>query len=264
MALDIYDSQYLLILAPSLVIAFMFLFFWLFMKETSYDEVLAKQKRDLKLPPSKPDSRKKSEKKKSKKKESASGVGGGGGGSEEDLPDFDVADVGSGSVMEAEEEPVVEISPVLSAYVPLSMPPEATAGVRERKKEKKKAAKAAAAAAAAATAAAQSTDEPEVNDSNVISSKTEQPPQSSPPPVQQEVQVQVQAAQAPLQAQAPPPASGKKKEKKKQKAEAGELPVLSTSTFLERNFVFNTGDVSVGNDSYVVIGSDNPGWLFLK
>ena len=43
MALDIYDSQYLLILAPSLVIALMFLFFWLFMKETSYDEVLAKR-----------------------------------------------------------------------------------------------------------------------------------------------------------------------------------------------------------------------------
>ncbi|MEQ2162366.1 hypothetical protein GOODEAATRI_018940 [Goodea atripinnis] len=54
--MDIYDSQYLLILAPSLVIALMFLFFWLFMKETSYDEVLARQKRDLKLPPTKPDS----------------------------------------------------------------------------------------------------------------------------------------------------------------------------------------------------------------
>uniref|UniRef100_A0A8K9WMG3 Ribosome receptor lysine/proline rich domain-containing protein n=1 Tax=Oncorhynchus mykiss TaxID=8022 RepID=A0A8K9WMG3_ONCMY len=71
MALDIYDSQYLVILAPSLVIALIFLFFWLFMKETSYDEVLARQKRDLKLPPSKPDTRKKNDKKKSKKKESS-------------------------------------------------------------------------------------------------------------------------------------------------------------------------------------------------
>lgn len=235
MALDIYDSQYLLILAPSLVITLMFLFFWLFMKETSYDEVLAKQKRDLKLPPSKPDTRKKSEKKKSKKKENASGGGGGGGGeSEEDLRDFDVADVGNSSMMEVEEEPAPEITPVPSAYVPLSVPPEAPAGVRERKKKEKKAAKAAAAAAAAAAATAAahspSSDEPEVNDSNMISRKTEQPlavsKQSSPPPVQHEVQVQVQAAQAPLQAQSPPPpVSGKKEKKKKQKAEAGELPV---------------------------------------
>ncbi|TNM95460.1 hypothetical protein fugu_016543 [Takifugu bimaculatus] len=106
MAVDIYDSQYLLILAPSLVIALMFLFFWLFMKETSYDEVLAKQKRDLKLPPSKPDTRKKNEKKKSKKKESASGGGGGGGGeSEEDLRDFDGNDGGNGPAPEVEEEP---------------------------------------------------------------------------------------------------------------------------------------------------------------
>ncbi|MBN3298809.1 KTN1 protein, partial [Amia calva] len=51
MAMELYDSQYLLILAPSLVIALMFLFFWLFMKETSYDEVLARQKRDHKPPP---------------------------------------------------------------------------------------------------------------------------------------------------------------------------------------------------------------------
>ncbi|KAM8736552.1 kinectin isoform 2-T2 [Acanthopagrus schlegelii] len=228
MAVDIYDSQYLLILAPSLVIALMFLFFWLFMKETSYDEVLARQKRDLKLPPSKPDTRKKNEKKKSKKKESASGGGGGGGGggeSEEDLRDFDVADGANSSALEVEEEPVATPDPsppVPIAYVPLSVSPEAPVGLRERKKKEKKAAKAAAAAAAAAAATAPS-EEPEVNGSKPVSRKTEAPlatsKQSSPPSPQLEVQIQVQASQAPVQAQTPPPVSGKKKEKKKQKVE---------------------------------------------
>lgn len=228
MAVDIYDSQYLLILAPSLVIALMFLFFWLFMKETSYDEVLARQKRDLKLPPSKPDTRKKNEKKKSKKKESASGGGGGGGGggeSEEDLRDFDVADGANSSALEVEEEPVATPDPsppVPIAYVPLSVSPEAPVGLRERKKKEKKAAKAAAAAAAAAAATAPS-EEPEVNGSKPVSRKTEAPlatsKQSSPPSPQLEVQIQVQASQAPAQAQTPPPVSGKKKEKKKQKVE---------------------------------------------
>ncbi|XP_041809387.1 kinectin isoform X7 [Chelmon rostratus] len=231
MAVDIYDSQYLLILAPSLVIALMFLFFWLFMKETSYDEVLARQKRDLKLPPSKPDTRKKNEKKKSKKKETASGGGGGGGGggeSEEDLRDFDVADGANSSTLELEEEPAPEATPeptppTPTAYVPISVSPEAPVGLRERKKKEKKAAKAAAAAAAAVTAP--SSEEPEVNGSKPASRKTEPPlaasKQSSPPSPQLEVQVQVQvqATQAPVQAQTPPQVSGKKKEKKKQKSE---------------------------------------------
>nr|XP_046269973.1 kinectin isoform X2 [Scatophagus argus] len=241
MAVDIYDSQYLLILAPSLVIALMFLFFWLFMKETSYDEVLAKQKRDLKLPPSKPDTRKKNEKKKSKKKESASGGGGGasggggGGESEEDLRDFDVADGANSSTLEVEEEPAPVVipdpaPPTPTAYVPVSVSPEAPAGLRERKKKEKKAAKAAAAAAAAAVAAASATaftappsEESEPNGSKPVSRKTEvslaASKPSSPPAPQLEVQVQVQAAQAPVQAQTPPQVSGKKKEKKKQKAE---------------------------------------------
>ncbi|XP_072314108.1 kinectin isoform X2 [Eucyclogobius newberryi] len=225
MAVDIYDSQYLLILAPSLVVALMFLFFWLFMKETSYDEVLAKQKRDLKLPPAKPDTRKKTDKKKSKKKESA--AVGGGGESEEDVRDFDGVDGANSSSQEMDEEPTIQATPApVAAYVPLvsSEPP---AGPRERKKNKK-AAKAAAAAAAAATAAAASspapTEEPEVNGTKQASSKSEAPPlidtkQSSPPSplIQAEVQVQVQSA-APVQAQqTPPPSSGKKK--KKQKAE---------------------------------------------
>ncbi|XP_045918649.1 kinectin isoform X3 [Micropterus dolomieu] len=223
MAVDIYDSQYLLILAPSLVIALMFLFFWLFMKETSYDEVLARQKRDLKVPPSKPDTRKKNEKKKSKKKESASGSGGGGGESEEDLRDFDVTDGATSSAVEVEEEPApvaTPAPPTPTPYVPVSVSPESSVGLRERKKKEKKAAKAAAAAAAATT---RSSEEPEVNGSKPVGRKTEPPltasKQSSPLSAQLEVQVQVQATQAPVQGQTPPQISGKKKEKKKQKAE---------------------------------------------
>uniref|UniRef100_A0A8D3CQE0 Kinectin 1 n=1 Tax=Scophthalmus maximus TaxID=52904 RepID=A0A8D3CQE0_SCOMX len=219
MALDIYDSQYLLILAPSLVIALMFLFFWLFMKETSYDEVLARQKRDLKLPPSKPDTRKKNEKKKSKKKESTSGGGSGGSGggeSEEEMRDFDVAD--------GVNNPA---PPTPTPHVPVAVSSEPPAGLRERKKKEKKAARAAAAAVAAAAASAAATaspsEGPEVNGSKVVSRKVEQPlaasKQSNPPSPQLEVQIQVQAAQAPVQAQTPPQISGKKKEKKKQKAE---------------------------------------------
>ncbi|KAK5916734.1 hypothetical protein CgunFtcFv8_011687 [Champsocephalus gunnari] len=225
MALDIYDSQYLLILAPTLIIALMFLFFWLFMKETSYDEVLARQKRDLKLPPSKPDTRKKNDKKKSKKRESASGGGGGGRGggeSEEDLQDFDLAD--GTNAMEVEEEPTPVATPdpapeTPTPYVPVSASPEAPVGLRERKKKDKKAAKAAAAAAAAAA----SSEEPEMNGSKPVSRKAEQTlsagKQSSPPSPLLEVEVQVQSVQAPVQAQTPPQTSGKKKDKKKQKAE---------------------------------------------
>ncbi|XP_029349825.1 kinectin isoform X2 [Echeneis naucrates] len=237
MAVDIYDSQYLFILAPSLVIALMFLFFWLFMKETSYDEVLARQKRDLKLPPSKPDTRKKNEKKKSKKKESATGGGGGvGGESEEDLRDFDMAEGANSSTLEVEEEPALVVtpdlaSPTLTPYVPVPSSTEAPAGLRERKKKEKKAAKAAAAASAAAAAAAAAaatavtpSDGPEVNGSKPVSCRAEPPlavsKQSSPPSPQVEVQVQVQAAPAPVQAQTPPQVSGRKKERKKQKAEA--------------------------------------------
>ncbi|XP_026210370.1 kinectin isoform X2 [Anabas testudineus] len=227
MAMDIYDSQYLLILAPSLVIALMFLFFWLFMKETSYDEVLARQKRDLKLPSSKPDTRKKNEKKKSKKKESVSG-GGGGAESEEDLREFDLADVANSSALEVEEEPapVATSDPAPSTptpYVPVLVSTEAPTSLRERKKKEKKATKA---AAATATAISSLSEEPEVNGSKPVSHKAEPAlsvsKQSSLPSPQLEVQVQVQVSQAPLQAppQAPPQISGKKKEKRKQKADS--------------------------------------------
>ncbi|XP_033843587.1 kinectin isoform X1 [Periophthalmus magnuspinnatus] len=221
MAVDIYDSQYLLILAPSLVIALMFLFFWLFMKETSYDEVLAKQKRDLKLPAAKPDTRKKTDKKKSKKKESATvggGGGGGGGESEEDVRDFEVADVSNSSPLEMEEEPIIQPtpSPVPAAYAP-PVSAEPPAGLRERKKNKKNK------NAAATTMTPAIIEEPEVNGTKQVSIKAEAPvseskqPTPPSPHIQAEVQVLVQSA-SPVQAQqTPPPSSGKKK--KKQKAE---------------------------------------------
>ncbi|XP_070301272.1 kinectin isoform X7 [Salvelinus sp. IW2-2015] len=210
MALDIYDSQYLVILAPSLVIALIFLFFWLFMKETSYDEVLARQKRDLKLPPSKPDTRKKNDKKKSKKKESSSGGGGGGGGeSEEDLRDFDMADAVSSST--AEEEEPTPMAPPTPVPVPVAAPAEAPAGVRERKKKEKKAAKAAAAPPA---------EEPEVNGSKPAGRKAEPPaPVAKPSPPSPQLDHQSQPS---CQAQTPPQPSGKKKKEKKQKTESVE------------------------------------------
>ncbi|XP_038147275.1 kinectin isoform X1 [Cyprinodon tularosa] len=235
MALDIYDSQYLLILAPSLVIALMFLFFWLFMKETSYDEVLARQKRDLKLPSAKPDSRKKNEKKKSKRKEvSGGGSGGGGGGeSEEDLRDFDMSD-GLSPNVEAEEEPepLVTLDPSPPApSAEISASSEAPSGLRERKKKEKKAAKAAAAAAAAAAlAAASHLEESEINDSKPVNNKREPSPlaskQVSPTSLQMEMQVQVQAVQAPIQTQTPPQTSGKKRDRKKQKVESADIQQL--------------------------------------
>ncbi|XP_043118462.1 kinectin isoform X3 [Puntigrus tetrazona] len=217
MALDMADSQYLLILAPSLVIALMFLFFWLFMKETSYDEVLARQKRDLKLPPTKPDTRKKNEKKKNKKKESGgSGVGGGGGGeSEEDLRDFDTSDATSPASNDEDSE-AVPVSPPVAAPV-LAEPP---SGIRERKKkEKKPKASPAPAPVAAPTVAPLSrttpttlpvSEEPEVNGSKPAAHKEQPIPltkQASPP-----------------QPQATPPAPTETVSKKKAKKQKKEHP----------------------------------------
>lgn len=216
MALDIADSQYLLILAPSLVIALMFLFFWLFMKETSYDEVLAHQKRDLKLPPAKPDTRKKNEKKKNKKKETGgSGVGGGGGGeSEEDLRDFDTADATNPASNDEDSEAVPVIPPVAAPV--LAEPP---SGIRERKKKEKKP-KVSPAAAPTVVPLSRTTpttppasEEPEVNGSKPVVRKEQPLPltkQSSPP-----------------QPQTTPPApteTTSKKKAKKQKSESEEHP----------------------------------------
>lgn len=205
MAIDMADSQYLLILAPSLVIALMFLFFWLFMKETSYDEVLARQKRDLKLPPVKTDARKKSEKKKNKKKESSGSGGGGGGESEEDLRDFDTSDATTPASNEEESE-VVPLVP----RVPTPVQAEPPAVVRERKKKEKKAK-----AAATAVSPPVTSEEPEVNGSKPAFVRKEQPlpltKQLSPP-----------QPLAPAPAPIPTETTGKKKAKK-QKSETGKF-----------------------------------------
>ncbi|XP_007252563.3 kinectin isoform X1 [Astyanax mexicanus] len=206
MAIDIADSQYLLILAPSLVIALMFLFFWLFMKETSYDEVLARQKRDLKLPPIKTDARKKSEKKKNKKKESG---GSGGGESEEDLRDFDVSDATTPASNDEESE--VPVSPPVVTPVQAEPP----AVVRERKKKEKKA-KAANTAASSPPAhpPPATSEEPEVNGSKSAAGRKEHTLPLSKQP-------------SPPQPQATPPASTEtagRKKAKKQKSETEEHP----------------------------------------
>ncbi|XP_035407025.1 kinectin isoform X2 [Cygnus atratus] len=120
--MEFYESTYFIILIPSVVITVIFLFFWLFMKETLYDEVLAKQKRDLKFPPAKSD-KKKTEKKKNKKKEAQNGNIHE-SDSESTPRDFKLSDA-----LGTDEEHVVP--------VPLSMT-EASSGVRERKKKEKK------------------------------------------------------------------------------------------------------------------------------
>ncbi|NXK02495.1 KTN1 protein, partial [Herpetotheres cachinnans] len=120
--MEFYESTYFIILIPSVVITVIFLFFWLFMKETLYDEVLAKQKRDLKFPPAKTD-KKKTEKKKNKKKEAQNGNIHE-SDSESTPRDFKLSDA-----LSTDEEHV--------APVPLSVT-EASTSVRERKKKEKK------------------------------------------------------------------------------------------------------------------------------
>ncbi|KFQ58707.1 Kinectin, partial [Pelecanus crispus] len=120
--MEFYESTYFIILIPSVVITVIFLFFWLFMKETLYDEVLAKQKRDLKFPPTKTD-KKKTEKKKNKKKEAQNGNIHE-SDSESTPRDFKLSDA-----LSTDEEHVTP--------VPLSVT-EASTGVRERKKKEKK------------------------------------------------------------------------------------------------------------------------------
>ncbi|XP_048455757.1 kinectin isoform X3 [Rhincodon typus] len=120
--MEFYDSQYLLIIIPAVVIAIIFLFFWLFMKETSYDEILAKQKRDVKFVPAKVD-KKKSEKKKNKKKENPN----------ENLHESDsesaTRDLELMDALTPDDEPPVHV--VLPVV-------EVSAGLKERKKKDKK------------------------------------------------------------------------------------------------------------------------------
>ncbi|XP_062824698.1 kinectin isoform X2 [Anolis carolinensis] len=120
--MEFYESTYFIVLVPSVVIAVIFLFFWLFMKETLYDEALAKQKRDQKFPPAKID-KKKAEKKKSKKKEAQNGTLHE-SDSESTPRDFKLSDA-----LGAEDEHL------LPSQLGVT---EAPAGLRERKKKEKK------------------------------------------------------------------------------------------------------------------------------
>ncbi|NWU12926.1 KTN1 protein, partial [Cephalopterus ornatus] len=120
--MEFYESTYFIILIPSVVITVIFLFFYLFMKETLYDEVLAKQKRDLKFQPTKAD-KKKTEKKKNKKKEAQNGNIHE-SDSESAPRDFKLSDA-----LSTDEE---HVTPVPSGAA------EAPTGVRERKKKEKK------------------------------------------------------------------------------------------------------------------------------
>uniref|UniRef100_A0A8C3LEU1 Kinectin 1 n=1 Tax=Chrysolophus pictus TaxID=9089 RepID=A0A8C3LEU1_CHRPC len=121
--MEFYESTYFIILIPSVVITVIFLFFWLFMKETLYDEVLAKQKRELKFPPTKSD-KKKTEKKKNKKKEAQNGNIHE-SDSESTPRDFKLSDA-----LGSDEEHVGPVS--------LSATEASSAGIRERKKKEKK------------------------------------------------------------------------------------------------------------------------------
>lgn len=120
--MEFYESTYFIVLIPSVVITVIFLFFWLFMKETLYDEVLAKQKREQKLIPTKTD-KKKAEKKKNKKKEIQNGNLN--ESDSETVPrDFKLSDA-----LAVEDEQLVP--------VPLNVV-ETSSSVRERKKKEKK------------------------------------------------------------------------------------------------------------------------------
>ncbi|XP_030666875.1 kinectin isoform X6 [Nomascus leucogenys] len=120
--MEFYESAYFIVLIPSIVITVIFLFFWLFMKETLYDEVLAKQKREQKLIPAKTD-KKKTEKKKNKKKEIQNGNLH--ESDSESVPrDFKLSDA-----LAVEDDQVVP--------VPLNVI-ETSSSVRERKKKEKK------------------------------------------------------------------------------------------------------------------------------
>ncbi|XP_021036826.1 kinectin isoform X5 [Mus caroli] len=120
--MELYESTYFVVLIPSVVITVIFLFFWLFMKETLYDEVLAKQKREQKLISTKTD-KKKAEKKKNKKKEIQNGTLH--ESDSEHIPrDFKLSDASP-----VEDEQFVP--------APLSVA-ETSSSVRERKKKEKK------------------------------------------------------------------------------------------------------------------------------
>ncbi|NXK91780.1 KTN1 protein, partial [Formicarius rufipectus] len=120
--MEFYESNYFIVLIPCLVIAVIFLFFWLFMKETLYDEVLAKQRRDLKFPPTKAD-KKKTEKKKNKKKEAQNGA----------IHESD----SEGAARELKLSDALSTEEEQGSAVPSAVP-EAPPALRERRKKEKK------------------------------------------------------------------------------------------------------------------------------
>ncbi|XP_075048808.1 kinectin isoform X4 [Mixophyes fleayi] len=120
--MEFYESMYFTILFPLVVVLVLFLLFWLSMKETSYDEILEKQKKDQKLPVIKID-KKKTDKKKNKKKESQNG------NLQESDSETAMRDFDLGDALSSEEEHVVP-APVIQT--------ETVANVRERKKKDKK------------------------------------------------------------------------------------------------------------------------------
>ncbi|XP_063804037.1 kinectin isoform X10 [Pseudophryne corroboree] len=120
--MEFYESMYFTILFPLVIVLVIFLLFWLSMKETSYDEILEKQKKDQKLPFIKVD-KKKTDKKKNKKKESQNG------NLHESDSEAATRDFDLGDALSSEEEHVVP-APVIQA--------ETTTNVRERKKKDKK------------------------------------------------------------------------------------------------------------------------------
>lgn len=203
MAVELYDSQYLLILAPSLVIALIFLFFWLFMKETSYDEVLARHKTQFKYPSVRPDVRKKNDRKKSKKKEGGGGGGGGGGDSEEEMRDADTPEANTSAVSEEEDlaDVVAIAAPAVMATSPVQAEP--AVGVRKRRERRQK---------APPNATTPAAEEQEVNSSKPFPTSKADPPtpvikQLTPPPQQN---------RPPTKAE-----TGSKKKAKKLKTETG-------------------------------------------
>ncbi|XP_076155534.1 kinectin isoform X1 [Alosa pseudoharengus] len=213
MAVELYDSQYLLILAPSLVVALIFLFFWLFMKETSYDEVLARHKTQFKYPSVRPEVRKKNDRKKSKKKEGGGGGGGGGGGeSEEEIRDADTPEASASAVSEEEEDVVASVTPVVTATAPVQAEP--AAGLRKRRERKQK---------TAPSAVAPASEELDVNSSKPLPISKADPP----PPV-------VKQLTPPPQQNRPPTKSetGSKKKAKKLKTETAEEPAGETKSHL--------------------------------
>ncbi|XP_071601333.1 kinectin isoform X13 [Heliangelus exortis] len=121
--MEFYESTYFIVLIPFVVITVIFLSFWLFMKETLYDEVLAKQKRDLKFPPTKTD-KKKIEKKKNKKKEAQNG------NIHESDSESTPRDLKLSDALSTDEEHITPAPPLSTTEAPTA--------VRERKKKEKK------------------------------------------------------------------------------------------------------------------------------